>query len=630
MSFKYYTIGMAGHIDHGKTSLTKALTNVETDRLKEEKERSISIELGYAPFELNEEIKASVIDVPGHERFIRQMIAGVAGIDLVVLVIAADEGIMPQTKEHLEILSFLGIENGVIALTKVDRVDDELLELVTEDIEEQLQETCFAEAPIIPVDSISHTGIDDLKKKITDRLYEIEGREAFGAFRLPIDQVFSVQGQGTVVRGTVYEGKVHTGNQLMILPSGKKAKIRQMQVHHKEVNEAQAGQRVAINLGGVSKNEVNRGDVLVSSNQFVVTNTIDICMTTVQTIETPLKQRAPIKLHIGTKEVMGTIVFFDRNELVEDETEVLCQLRLNEDIVTKRGDRFILRRPTPVETVAGGWVIDPAGGKYRFGEKTIEMLARKKEGSASDRVLEALNQRKLLQMKELMKETSLNEAELIQVFAELSEQIVSVQNNVFAAKIDIDQIKHQVIELLEEFHHRFEMRQGLNKAELIQSMAAQFPKALIEYTIEDMVNDQTIKKEDQYLSLTAFEPQLPDKWKARMKEVVGQLEKDKLEVKSWDEYMNESKIPKELHDEFKHYLIQSREAYPLGEKLLVHKTAVDGSISLLQRDTNYQPFAIKDAKESLNLSRKFLIPFLELLDDLKVTKRDGDKREWVS
>ncbi len=409
---RYFTIGMAGHIDHGKTSLTKALTNVDTDRLKEEKERQISIELGFAPLYEDQEIQISVIDVPGHERFIRQMIAGVAGIDLVVLVVAADEGVMPQTREHLDILKFLGVKNGIIAITKIDRVDEEFIELVKDEILEELTGTVFEDSPFVLVDSLSKKGIEEMKELIIHTLKEREMRDAKGAFRLPIDQVFTVKGQGTVVRGTVYEGSVEEGQVLTIMPKGLEVKARQIQVHHKPAQKAYAGQRTAINLSSVSKEDLERGDVLVSSEHFNVTKTLDVAIRVVEDLEHLVKQRMPVKLHIGTAEVMGRIVFFDRNEIKEENGEILCQLRLEEEILTKRGDRFILRRPSPQETIGGGWVIDPRGNKYRFGNQTIDELEKKRVGSPKERITAALYEAKSLPLNELIKRTALDEGTL--------------------------------------------------------------------------------------------------------------------------------------------------------------------------------------------------------------------------
>lgn len=309
MGKKYFTIGMAGHIDHGKTSLTKALTNIDTDRLKEEKERQISIEPGFAPLYEDEDLEVSVIDVPGHERFIRQMIAGVAGIDLVILVVAADEGVMPQTKEHLQILGFLGIEKGIVVISKADRVDEEFIGLVEEEILLELEGTVFEGSPSVLVDSLSLRGMEELKVLIEDELKEITPRGTTGAFRLPIDQAFSVKGQGTVVRGTVYEGSVEEGQQLKILPSGIETRARQIQVHRKQAEKAFAGQRTAINLSGVAKEDAARGQVLVSADSFTVTNVFDASIRTAEGLESAIKQRMPVKCHIGTAEVMGRIVF---------------------------------------------------------------------------------------------------------------------------------------------------------------------------------------------------------------------------------------------------------------------------------------------------------------------------------
>ena len=476
---RYFTIGMAGHIDHGKTSLTKALTNVDTDRLKEEKERQISIELGFAPLYEDNEIQISVIDVPGHERFIRQMIAGVAGIDLVVLVVAADEGVMPQTREHLDILKFLGVKNGLVAISKIDRVDEEFIELVKDDILEELTGSVFEDAPFVLVDSLSKKGIEELKELIIKTLKEQEMRDAKGAFRLPIDQVFTVKGQGTVVRGTVYEGTVEEGQTLKIMPEGLEVKARQIQVHHKPAQKAYAGQRTAINLSGVSKEDLERGDVLVSSEHFIVTKTVDVAIRVVEDLDHMVKQRMPIKLHIGTTEVMGRIVFFDRNELKEENGEILCQLRLEEEILTKRGDRFILRRPSPQETIGGGWVIDPRGNKYRFGNQTIEELEKKKVGSPKERITAAIFEAKSLPVSELIKRTALDEETLNEFLDD--EDFVFYNGKEYTLRMLINSIEEDIYDRLLDFHQTHSMKAGLNKARAFAIDAKAIPKITVRF-----------------------------------------------------------------------------------------------------------------------------------------------------
>lgn len=625
MEKRYFTIGMAGHIDHGKTSLTKALTNVDTDRLKEEKERQISIELGFAPLYEDNELQISVIDVPGHERFIRQMIAGVAGIDLVILVVAADEGVMPQTREHLDILGFLGIKNGIVAITKKDRVEEEFIELVKDDILGELDGTVFAEAPFVLVDSISKKGIEELRSLIINTLKEQEMRDAKGAFRLPIDQVFTVKGQGTVVRGTVYEGTVEEGQTLKIMPRGVEVRARQLQVHHKPAQKAYAGQRTAINLSGVSRDELERGDVLVSSEHFIVTKTVDVAIRVVEDLDYMVKQRMPIKLHLGTAEVMGRIVFFDRNELKEENGEILCQLRLEEEILTKRGDRFILRRPSPQETIGGGWVIDPRGNKYRFGLGTIEELEKKKVGSAKERMIAALYEAKSLPLTELITRTSLDE-ETLKVHLE-ADDFVLFNGKEYTLRSLIHSIEEDVYDRLQEYHTANSMKQGMNKAELLQALQKRFPKTLIEYVIENGIANKVFSRKGQFVSLGEFVPHVPNSWKKRSENLVEELKKDGLKVRYLQDYFSSAGIPDNLTIDLKRFLEEQELIVPLDDQFAYHGEVFKNAVEKLRSQTGVE-FEVGNAKDVLDLSRKYMIPFLERLDANGLTKRVENKRVW--
>ncbi|WML46520.1 selenocysteine-specific translation elongation factor [Neobacillus sp. PS3-40] len=616
---------MAGHIDHGKTSLTKALTNVDTDRLKEEKERQISIELGFAPLYEDEEIQISVIDVPGHERFIRQMIAGVAGIDLVVLVVAADEGVMPQTREHLDILGFLGIKHGIIAITKMDRVEEEFIELVKDDILEELKGTVFEDAPFTLVDSLSKKGIEEIKTLIIQSLKDQEMRDAKGAFRLPIDQVFTVKGQGTVVRGTVYEGAVEEGQALKIMPKGTEVRARQIQVHHKPAQKAYAGQRAAINLAGVSKEDLDRGDVLVSSEHFIVTKTVDVAIRVVEDLDYMVKQRMPIKLHLGTAEVMGRIVFFDRNELKEENGEILCQLRLEEEILTKRGDRFIIRRPSPQETVGGGWVIDPRGNKYRFGNQTIEDLEKKKVGSPKERVTSVLFEAKSLPINELIKRSALDEEILGNVLND--EAFVLYNGKEYTLRTIIHSIEEDIFDRLQEFHLAHSMKIGLNKAEILQSMQKRFSKSLLEYVVENGISTGIFTKKEQFISLSSFTPHLPKSWQKRTENMLAELKKDGLKVRYFNDYLSEAGIPDGLVGDIKRFLEEEELIVPLDDQFVYFGEVFKKAVEELRSKTG-AVFEVGDAKEVLDLSRKYMIPFLERLDLKGLTKRVENKRVW--
>lgn len=622
---RYFTIGMAGHIDHGKTSLTKALTNVDTDRLKEEKERQISIELGFAPLFEDDEIQISVIDVPGHERFIRQMIAGVAGIDLVVLVVAADEGVMPQTREHLDILGFLGIKNGIVAITKIDRVDEEFIDLVKDDIFEELTGTVFENSPYVLVDSLSKKGTEELKSLIIDTLKDQEMRDAKGAFRLPIDQVFTVKGQGTVVRGTVYEGTVEEGQALMIMPSGIEVRARQLQVHHKQAKKAFAGQRAAINLSNVSKEDLERGDVVVSSEHFNVTRTIDVAIRVVEDLDYMVKQRMPIKCHIGTAEVMGRIVFFDRNELTEENSEILCQLRLEEEIVTKRGDRFIIRRPSPQETIGGGWVIDPRGEKYRFGVQTMEELEKKKVGTPKERIIAALTEGKSLILPELIKRTALIEETLL---AELkSDAFLLYNEKEYTLKSLVLLIEDDLYDRLGDFHKAYPMKQGINKAEILQTMLKFYPKSLLDYVIEQGVTNGTFGRREQFVFQSEFTPHVPQNWQKRTENMLLVIKKEGLKVRYLQDYFKEAGIPEQLTGDLRRFLMEQGLIVPLDDQYYWHGDVFRDSVVAMQSKTGPE-FEVGDAKEVLDLSRKYMIPFLERLDAKGLTKRVENKRVW--
>ncbi|PLS07280.1 selenocysteine-specific translation elongation factor [Neobacillus cucumis] len=625
MEKRYFTIGMAGHIDHGKTSLTKALTNVDTDRLKEEKERQISIELGFAPLYEDQEIQISVIDVPGHERFIRQMIAGVAGIDLVVLVVAADEGVMPQTKEHLDILKFLGVKTGIVAISKIDRVDEEFIELVKDDILGELTGTVFEDAPFVLVDSLSKKGIEEIKDLIIRTLKDQEMRDAKGAFRLPIDQVFTVKGQGTVVRGTVYEGTVEEGQVLKIMPRGLEVRARQIQVHHHPAEKAYAGQRAAINISNVSKEEIERGDVLVSSEHFIVTKTVDVAIRVVADLEHIVKQRMPIKLHIGTAEVMGRIVFFDRNEIKEENSEILCQLRLEEEILTKRGDRFILRRPSPQETIGGGWVIDPRGNKYRFGNQTIDELGKKKVGTPRERISAALMEAKSLPLTELIKRTALDESTLTEQLA--NKEFVLYNGKEYTLKLLIESIEEAIFDQLQEFHLTHSMKAGINKAELLQTLQERFPKPLLDFIVEDGMTNGIFKRKEQFVSLAAFVPHVPKSWAKRTDNLLNELKKDGLKVRYLKDYFEAAGIPAGLEYDLKKFLEDQSMLVQLDDQFAYHGDRFKEAVERLQNGTGAE-FEVGDAKDVLELSRKYMIPFLERLDAMGITKRVENKRIW--
>ena len=623
---KQYTVGIAGHIDHGKTSLVKKLTGIDTDRLKEEKERQISIELGFAPLTLNGIGTVSIIDVPGHERFIRQMIAGVSGIDLVILVVAADEGVMPQTREHLQIVKFLEVKNGIIVITKIDKVEHDFLELVKEEIMEELEGTIFHQAKVHFISNINGQGSESLKESIASTLQHTKEKDVSGNFRLPIDQVFTLKGHGTIVRGTILEGMISEGDTIEILPGKIESKVRQLQVHNSQANSAVAGQRVAINLPNLSTDIVKRGDVLTHKGEFTTTYVLDVSLQFVSTLKNEIKQRSPIRVYIGTREIDGKIVFFDRNVYTPCKEELVCQIRLDEEVVAKRGDKIIIRRPSPPETIGGGWVINPNGEKYKFGEDTIHKLEKMKKGSVEERVKEMLGKAATISLEDLIQKGGFTEDEVKQQ-VEIGNLIV-VNSTHFSTK---EMVYNKTIDLkraLSTFHLKNPMKKGIPKAELTSLFQQNITLDFLTYLLDRMLLEEVIQKDGTLLFLTEFNPSLPPAWEKRLLQVHGSLEKDGLKVNTFESYAKDAGLPENISTEYKYFLMHQQKAYELDSKHIVLKKSLHDSIQILMNQTAEQ-FTINETKEILDLSRKYVIPYLELLDRLKFTERYDQTRKWI-
>lgn len=622
MEKRYYTIGMAGHIDHGKTTLTKALTSVDTDRLKEEKERNISIEPGYAPLYNNDHIEISVVDVPGHERFIRQMIAGVAGIDLVILVVAADEGVMPQTKEHLDILSLLGIKQTIVVLTKISRVERDMVDLALEEMMEEVKGTDFDGSSFFLVDSISGEGVNELKEAIIHSLNSLPSRSMSGELRLPVDQVFTVKGQGTVVRGTIYEGSLETGQDLMILPQGIYTKAKQIQVHNDKRRAGYAGQRTAVNLSGVDYKKLKRGNVLVSTPHLYVSETVDVCLEILTNVQYDIKQRMQVIVHAGTCEVMGKLVFFDRNRAIGGARNILCQIQLSEPIMAKRGDRFIVRRPSPVETIGGGWVIQPNGGKYRYGKETIALLEAQTEGTSEERILKVLDRFKSADRGFLLKETSLSEETMEELLK--GDDWFELHDSTITHCKFAEECKNMIDRVVSKYHKDFPLYKGINSGELKQYLK-EYPGSLIDYTLE---NGKYIQESGR-VYLKGFSPHIPPEWEKRCKQLLSLMENDGNEVKDMEEYFEHVGIPHKWRSDFYHFFVQEKKIVPLDDRKAYSSKVFSESITRLKHHTN-DTFHIGEAKEVLGVSRKYMIPLLEKLDKEGLTIRMDGRRKWIS
>ncbi len=626
-------IGTAGHVDHGKTMLIKALTGIDTDRLKAEKERGISIELGYAFCRLPSGRRAGIVDVPGHERFIKNMLAGVGGIDLVLLVIAADEGVMPQTREHLNIIELLQIKQGVVALTKVDLVDEEFLELVREEVRDFLQHTSLKNAPLVEVSSVTGKGLKELLAAIDQAAAQVKEKPAAGPVRLPVDRAFSITGFGTVVTGTLWSGVIRVNDVLEIMPRGKEARVRSLQVHGEKVAEARAGQRVAVNIPGVEVTEVERGSVLVQKGAFLLSNRMDVHLFLLKDAPKALRHRSRVRFYLGTAEILGRVLLLDREELPPGQT-AYGQLLLEEPTVAARGDRFILRSYSPMHTIGGGAIIDPAAQRHKRGRKeVIEALAAREKGDPEELVLGILKagKNKLWTVEE-MKAAGLSGEELAGVLSRLAAR-GQVQ------KIEIDHEEHFVCaevyqrwgqelkSLLATYHQEHPLREGLPREELRSRLFSALNSRQMQSLLGVMEKQGIVRLAAQTVALPDFSPYLD----GRQQKILAQIEKAYKEggfsPPRWAEVAGLAGLEAEEAQELLQYCLRRAILVKVADDLYFHADAVEEAKKLLRDFLAEQgEITVGEARDIWRTSRKYALPLLEYFDRTKVTRRIGDKR----
>jgi len=635
---KHVIVGTAGHIDHGKTTLIKALTGRNTDRLKEEQERGITIDLGFTYFDLPRGKRVGIIDVPGHEKFIKNMLAGVAGIDIVMLVIAADEGVMPQTIEHLEILDLIGVNKGFVVLTKADLVDEEWIEMVKEEIKEKLVGTFLENAPIISVSSTKRTGIDKVIDLIDRLSMEIEDRQVDDMPRLPIDRVFSVQGFGTVVTGTLLSGLLNVGDEVEIFPKNIIGRIRSLQVHGVSTNTAYAGQRVAINLAGIKKDDIERGNVIAPVNSMKSTNMLDVKVRLINSIDRIIENRTRLRLYIGTKEVLTRIVLLDREELNPGE-EAYAQLRLEESIVAKKGDRFILRFYSPMFTIGGGEILEPNPiKKKRYDHKAIEELRMKEKGDSKD-VIEKIildNSKTFPTVKEISKSTAMLEEKVMVDVNNLREEgkivVFNLTKDLHVIHIDYyNYLKSKILESLESYHNRFPLRIGILKEEIRSKYLSNVKSLVGEKFIDLLIKEGYIEQRKESLCLKGFQIKYNEK-QIKIREYILNILRDSNFAPPKKEELIKSILyeEKEVEEVFGS-LINSGEVIKLNEDIYLYCETIEKAIMLLKEYLRENSFiTVAQYRDILNTNRKTALALLEYFDYLKITKRDGDKRSLVN
>lgn len=630
---KYFIIGTAGHVDHGKTMLVKALTGKETDRLKEEKERGISIELGFAPFQLASGNTAGIIDVPGHERFIKNMLAGVGGIDLVLLVIAADEGIMPQTREHLDIIQLLQVEKGIVVVTKIDLVDDDWLQLMHEEIKEFLQDSFLADAPVVDVSVVSGQGIEELKQLIDKITLEFKPREVVGRTRMPIDRVFSITGFGTVVTGTLMGGQVQIGDAVEILPSGTQSRVRSLQVHGQNVERAMVGQRVAINLVGVEVNDIERGSVIIEPKSLQSSYRLDAELNLLSGAAKELANRARIRVHIGTKEALGRVVLLDREELKPGETGMV-QIELEEQVSSGKNDRFVIRSYSPLRTIGGGTVIDPNPRKHkRFDQLAIEALKTMQKGTPAELIDQYLQvQAKILVPLATMGKEIDNFVAMIGALPELAQagKIRLIKLDGVDYVIPLTRYKNVTADLkviLAKFHQQYPLRVGYPKEEIRSRLFNDLTPKLFNFVLQVMLDDQIIKINDKYVSLFEFFPQPNEKQQKPIQVMQSKIKAAGFQPPGMDELINELKLSKEEADEMLFYLLGNKELLKISEGFYISSEVLTEGINKIKQFLQEKgATTLGEVRDILGTSRKYALPLLEYFDAEKITRRVEDKR----
>lgn len=631
---KNVIIGTAGHIDHGKTTLIKAITGRETDRLKEEKERGISIELGFTYFDLPSGRRAGIIDVPGHEKFIRNMLAGVMGIDVVILVVAADEGIMPQTKEHLDILNLLGIEEGLIALTKSDLVDEEWLELVEEDVRDGVKGTFLENSPIIPVSSTTKSGINKVIE-IVDRLTEeVKERDVTETARLPVDRVFSMSGFGTIVTGTLSAGRFNIGDEVQVFPGNRIGRIRSIQVHGTDSDRAYGGQRVAINIAGLKKSEIERGNVIAPIDSLESTMMIDVKLKLLEDSQRIIDNRTRLRLYTGSSEVLCRVVFLDREQLTPGES-CYAQLRLEEEIVARRGDRFIIRFYSPMMTIGGGEILEPNPPKRkRFDEDTIRELEIKEKGKITDVVEEIIKDKSNLfpTIKDISIWTVMTEERIGKIIEELRKAnkvlTFSLLKDLYIIHVDYGKyLSDKIADELKRFHQNNPLKAGISKEEIRSKYLGSAKQKLGDSFINKLVNDKTIKQINESLALSNFEVKFNQVQEEIKQEIEKVFMKNKFNPLKKEEFYDILKYNKKDIDQVYDALLDIGILIRLKEENIVHKCALEESIEMVKDYIiSNSSISVAQIRDLLSTNRKLAIALMEYLDDKKITKRVGDIR----
>lgn len=627
-------LGTAGHVDHGKTSLVKALTGIDTDRLKEEKARGITIELGFAFLDLPCGHRLGIVDVPGHEKFIRNMVAGVAGIDILAFVIAADEGIMPQTREHFEICQLLGVKRGIIVITKKDMVEPDWLDMVQEEIRDYFKGSFLEDAPQLAVSSVTGEGIDEVKNVLDRLVAGSDFSEAYGPFRLPIDRIFTIKGFGAVVTGTSISGRISLADEITIYPTGQQGRIRGIQVHAEEVREVEAGHRTAINIQGVDKALIRRGEVVAKPGSLHPSYIMDAEFIYLSGNEKDLKNRSRVRIHLGTAEIMGRIVLLDDNE-IKPGTTANVQLLFEESACAWPGDHYVIRSYSPVHTIGGGRIFNgKAVKKKRFRESNQHIFQTYLTGSAEDQILQHFLEAGAagLTADEMAVQMGIfgNKLKKILDGPVSARKVIVIDSDrqwMVSAEVFSD-LQKVLCTAVASYHHANPLKPGISKEELRSQMRKVDSQKLFQFMVSDLVKKGRLAQDESVIKVPGHQVFLAEDNSKLRAEMEAFYREADLAVPTIKElYARFSDNSPTLINEILEVMAREGLAVKVNEDLYFHSDAIarlEGD--LVARIKASGEIDAQGFKEFTGLSRKFSIPLLEYFDRIKVTLRVGDKR----
>lgn len=625
-------MGTAGHIDHGKTSLIKALTGVNCDRLREEQKRGITIELGFAYLDLDADTRLGIIDVPGHERFVKNMVAGAAGIDFVLLVIAADEGVMPQTREHLEICSLLGIRTGLVALTKTDMVEEDWLELVQEEVSAYLRGTFLEEAPVLPVSAHTGLGLEELRARIRVLADTFAPQRRSDLFRLPIDRVFTMKGHGTVVTGTSISGVLRVGEDVEICPAGLKSKVRGLQVHGRSTDVASAGERTAVNLHSLDVEDLERGEVLAHPQTLFPALVWDVELTCLSSSPKALKHRKEIHFHHGSREVLARLFFLDRDQLEPGDTAI-CQVHFPQPLPAVFGDRCIARSFSPLMTVAGGRVINPLGRKVRRRSHQFDVLQSLSTMNGEELLLAQLELSGLagLTISELRIMTDMESRALDKTLQILGGRQLAFQfdreEKRFVSVVVLDALGQKCLAYLATFHKREPMRQGVSRAEATSSFGQGISPKLVHFLVDRLVKAGHIVLEGDILRLPGHSVSLASDQSGLRQLIEATYVRAGLTPPTLKAFLEDNRLTAKETAQMFRLLLDEDVLVKVSEEFYYARPTMDEIVERVRTFfASHQEMVPQDFRDLTALTRKFAIPVLEYLDKEKITMRVGDKR----